>query len=116
MLCLFIYKQEEARKALESALGGKKSEYEKWDKEIKRREEAGGGDNSGGGGWWGRWFGGSGDGHFWQEAQQASLAILGIIVMVSSCISFFITVSFVALRLQLIWFSPLPLVSYSSVA
>nr|XP_016506390.1 PREDICTED: uncharacterized protein LOC107824165 [Nicotiana tabacum] len=81
--CLFSdnRKQEEARKALESALGGKKSEYEKWDKEIKRREEAGGGDNSGGGGWWGRWFGGSGDGHFWQEAQQASLAILGIIVM-----------------------------------
>ncbi|XP_016479993.1 uncharacterized protein LOC107801223 [Nicotiana tabacum] len=81
--CLFAgnRKQEEARRALESALGGKKSEYEKWDKEIKRREEAGGGDNSGGGGWWGRWFGGSGDGHFWQEAQQASLAILGIIVM-----------------------------------
>ncbi|KAH0713996.1 hypothetical protein KY290_006863 [Solanum tuberosum] len=74
---------DEARKALESALGGKKTEFEKWDKEIKRREEAGGGDNSGGGGWfnWRRWFGGSDDGHFWQEAQQATLAILGIIVM-----------------------------------
>ncbi|KAK4360077.1 hypothetical protein RND71_022306 [Anisodus tanguticus] len=82
--CLFSNnrKQDEARKALESALGGKKIEYEKWDKEIKRREEAGGGDNSGGGGWfnWRRWFCGD-DGHFWQEAQQASLAILGIIVM-----------------------------------
>ncbi|XP_060185731.1 uncharacterized protein LOC132615175 [Lycium barbarum] len=83
--CLFSNnrKQDEARKALEGALGGKKSEYEKWDKEIKRREEAGGGDNSGGGGWfnWRRWFDGSDDGRFWQEAQQASLAILGIIVM-----------------------------------
>lgn len=83
--CLFSdnRKQDEARKALESALGEKKSEFEKWDKEIKRREEAGGGDNSGGGGWfnWRRWFGGSDDGHFWQEAQQATLAILGIIVM-----------------------------------
>ncbi|KAL3355079.1 hypothetical protein AABB24_019260 [Solanum stoloniferum] len=83
--CLFSdnRKQDEARKALESALGGKKTEFEKWDKEIKRREEAGGGDNSGGGGWfnWRRWFGGSDDGHFWQEAQQATLAILGIIVM-----------------------------------
>ncbi|KAJ8526236.1 hypothetical protein K7X08_028713 [Anisodus acutangulus] len=82
--CLFSNnrKQDEARKALESALGGKKIEYEKWDKEIKRWEEAGGGDNSGGGGWfnWRRWFCGD-DGHFWQEAQQASLAILGIIVM-----------------------------------
>ncbi|XP_051135279.1 uncharacterized protein LOC127254291 [Andrographis paniculata] len=80
--CLFSdnRKQEEARKALESALGGKKIEYEKWDKEMKRREEAGGG-NSGGGGWfgWRRWFG-DGD-HFWQEAQQASLAILGILVV-----------------------------------
>lgn len=90
--CALSYKQDEARKALESALGGKKSEFEKWDKEIKRREEAGGGDNSGGGGWfnWRRWFGGSDDGHFWQEAQQATLAILGIIVMVSNCISFFV--------------------------
>ncbi|KAF3650033.1 putative rho GDP-dissociation inhibitor 1-like [Capsicum annuum] len=76
------YGMDEARKALESALGGKKNEFEKWDKEIKRREEAGGGDNSGGGGWfnWRRWFGGD-DGHFWQEAQQATLAILGILVM-----------------------------------
>nr|GMD06982.1 uncharacterized protein LOC109165023 [Ipomoea batatas] len=72
---------EQARKALENALGGKKTDFEKWDKEIKRREEAGGGGNSGGGGWF-RWFGGSGDGdHFWQEAKQASLTILGIIAM-----------------------------------
>ncbi|KAL0407214.1 UNVERIFIED_CONTAM: hypothetical protein Slati_4035300 [Sesamum latifolium] len=83
--CLFSdnRKQEQARKALESALGEKKTEFEKWDKEIKRREEAGGGGNSGGGGWfrWGGWFGGSDGDHFWQEAQQASLAILGILVV-----------------------------------
>lgn len=79
--CLFSNnrKQEEARKALEGALGGKKSEFEKWDKEIKRREDASGGGNSGGGGWFG-WFGGSNGDHFWQEAQQISLTILGIIV------------------------------------
>ncbi|CAK9182240.1 unnamed protein product [Ilex paraguariensis] len=83
--CLFSdnRKQEEARKALETALGGKKTEYEKWDKEIKRREEAGGGGDSGKGGWfrWGRWFGGSDGDRFWQEAQQTSLTVLGIIVM-----------------------------------
>ena len=73
--------QEEARKALESALGGKKTEFEKWDKELKRREQAGGGGNSGRGGWF-RWFGGSDDDHFWEEAQQTSLTILGIIAMV----------------------------------
>ncbi|KAB2026884.1 hypothetical protein ES319_D06G251700v1 [Gossypium barbadense] len=83
--CLFSdnRREEQARKALESALGGKKTEFEKWNKEIKRREEAGGGDNAGGGGWsgWGGRFGWSNGDHFWQEAQQASLAILGIIVM-----------------------------------
>ncbi|KHG15364.1 Glutamate--tRNA ligase 2 [Gossypium arboreum] len=83
--CLFSdnRREEQARKALESALGGKKTEFEKWSKEIKRREEAGGGDNAGGGGWfgWGGRFGWSNGDHFWQEAQQASLAILGIIVM-----------------------------------
>lgn len=55
-------------------------EFEKWNKEIQKREESGGGDDGGGGGgWFG--FGGSNDDHFWQEAQQASLAILGIILM-----------------------------------
>ncbi|XWS12917.1 hypothetical protein CRYUN_Cryun37aG0131500 [Craigia yunnanensis] len=74
---------EQARKALQSALGGKKNEFEKWNKEIKRREEAGGGDDAGGGGWfgWGGRFGWSNGDHFWQEAQQISLAVLGIIVM-----------------------------------
>ncbi|CAN6690229.1 unnamed protein product [Malus baccata var. baccata] len=74
---------DHARKALEGALGGKKDEFKKWDKEIKRREEVGGGGNTGGGGWfgWGRWFGWSNDGNFWQEAQQASLAVISIIVM-----------------------------------
>ncbi|XP_027089518.1 uncharacterized protein [Coffea arabica] len=77
---IFIICEEEARKALESALGGKKTEFEKWDKELKRREQAGGGGNSGRGGWF-RWFGGSDDDHFWEEAQQTSLTILGIIGM-----------------------------------
>ncbi|KAK3036937.1 hypothetical protein RJ639_030902 [Escallonia herrerae] len=83
--CLFSNnrKQEEARKALESALGEKKTEFERWDKEIKKREEASGGGDGGGGGWfrWGRWSGGSNDDHFWQEAQQLSLTIVGILVM-----------------------------------
>ncbi|KAI3907365.1 hypothetical protein MKW98_010715 [Papaver atlanticum] len=73
-------KEDQARKALEGALGGKKMEFEKWNKEIQKREEIGGGDDGGGGGgWFG--FGGSNDDHFWQEAQQAGLAILGIILM-----------------------------------
>ncbi|GMP73427.1 hypothetical protein CsSME_00031189 [Camellia sinensis var. sinensis] len=84
--CLFSHnnrKQEQAKKALESALGGKKTEFEKWDKEIQKRTEAGGGGDAGGGGWfrWGRWFGGSNGDNFWQEAQQTSLAVLGIILM-----------------------------------
>ncbi|KAF7840554.1 uncharacterized protein G2W53_002852 [Senna tora] len=76
--------QEEARKALEGALSGKKNEFEKWDKEIKRRQELGGGGNTGGGGGWfgsGGWFGWSNDENFWQEAKQASLTILGIVLM-----------------------------------
>ncbi|GER44900.1 hypothetical protein STAS_21812 [Striga asiatica] len=86
--CLFSNnrKQEEALKALESALDGKKTEFEKWDKEIKKREEASGGGDSGGGGWfgWGGSNGGGWDGdRFWQETQQAGLAILGIIFVVS---------------------------------
>lgn len=83
-MCLWL--QEQARKALDSALGGKKIEFEKWNKEIKKREEVGGGGQDGGGGWFGRggWFGWSNDDNFWKEAQQASLAVLGIIVMVSS--------------------------------
>lgn len=57
-------------------------EFEKWDKEIKKREEAGGGSGGGGGGWWGRWFGGSDGEHFWHEAQQVSLTLLVLAVMV----------------------------------
>ncbi|KAK9155436.1 hypothetical protein Sjap_002916 [Stephania japonica] len=84
--CLFSSdnrREDQARKALEGALGGKKNEFEKWNKEIKKREDmkemVGGGD-AGGGGWfgWGRWFGWSDGEHFWEEAQQASLTILGI--------------------------------------
>lgn len=81
---LYLTLQEQARKALEGALGEKKNEFEKWNKEIKRREEAGGGGGAGGGGWfgWGRWFGWSNDDNFWQEAQQTSLAVLGIVILV----------------------------------
>ncbi|XP_028755315.1 uncharacterized protein LOC114714720 [Neltuma alba] len=84
-LCLFSdnKREEEARKALEGALSGKKNEFEKWNKEIKRREELGGGGDAGGGGWFGRvgWFGWSNDDNFWQEAKQASLTVLGIILI-----------------------------------
>ncbi|CAN7114555.1 uncharacterized protein LOC103856426 [Brassica rapa] len=80
--CLFSggnnQREEQARKALESALGGKKNEFDKWDKEIKKREESGG--NGGGGGGWfgggGGWF--SGD-HFWNEAQQITITLLAIL-------------------------------------
>ncbi|XP_022132456.1 uncharacterized protein LOC111005307 [Momordica charantia] len=82
--CLFSdnRREEQARKALESALGEKKNEFEKWNNEIKKREEMGGGGSGGQGGWFGSggWFGWSDD-HFWPEAQQTSLAVLGIIVM-----------------------------------
>lgn len=75
--------QEQARKALESALGGKKNEFEKWDQEIKKREESGGG--NGGGGWFGGrgWFGGD---HFWGEAQQIGITLLAIILVVCFCL------------------------------
>jgi len=78
--------QEQARKALEGALSGKKNEFDKWDKEIKRREELGGGGDSGGGGWfgWGRRFGWSNDDNFWQEAKQAGLTILALVLVVRS--------------------------------
>ncbi|CAL5199578.1 unnamed protein product [Lathyrus oleraceus] len=87
--CLFSdknKKEDQARKALEGALSGKKVEFDKWDKEIKRREEVGGGGggtSGGGGGWfgWGRWFGWSNDDNFWHEAKQASLTILGIVLI-----------------------------------
>lgn len=93
--------QDQARKALEGALSGKKIEFEKWDKEIKRREELGGGGDGGGGGggWfgWGRWFGWSNDDNFWQEAKQASLTILGIVLIVRN---FLIILSILLLQVQ----------------
>ncbi|XP_010905990.2 uncharacterized protein [Elaeis guineensis] len=74
-------KQEQARKALEGALGEKKTEFEKWNREIEKRQEKGGGGASGRGGWFGGggWFGWFGEEHFWEEAQQAILAIIGIV-------------------------------------
>ena len=82
--------QEQARKALESALGGKKNEFDKWDKEIKKREESGD-DGNGGKGGGGGWFGGGGGGwfsgdHFWNEAQQITITLLAILFVV--CVLF----------------------------
>lgn len=83
--CLFDNnrKQEQAKKALESALGGNKEKFEKWNREIKKREEAGGGGGAGGGGWfgWGGRFGWFNGDNFWREAQQLILTLLGIIVL-----------------------------------
>ncbi|KAJ8426515.1 hypothetical protein Cgig2_007983 [Carnegiea gigantea] len=74
---------EQAKKALESALGGNKEKFEKWNREIKKREEVGGGGGAGGGGWfgWGGRFGWFSGDNFWQEAQQLILTLLGIIVL-----------------------------------
>ncbi|WOL03492.1 hypothetical protein Cni_G12212 [Canna indica] len=82
--CLFAdnRKQEQARKALESALGEKTSKFEQWSKEIEKRQEKDGGGASGRGGWFGGgggWFGWFGGENFWEEAQQAILTILGIV-------------------------------------
>ncbi|RVW30243.1 hypothetical protein CK203_088719 [Vitis vinifera] len=53
--------------------GTKKLRRERrWGEAVRLVEEVG---------WMGGRFGWSNDDHFWQEAQQASLAILGIIIM-----------------------------------
>ncbi|KAL5205854.1 hypothetical protein ABZP36_034063 [Zizania latifolia] len=75
-------KQDEARRAVESALGQKKTEFEKWDVEIERRRRgrgpaAGGGGWSGGGGWF-RWFSSGG---FWDAAKQTLGTIIAIIAV-----------------------------------
>ncbi|KAL6838434.1 hypothetical protein ACP4OV_031679 [Aristida adscensionis] len=79
-------KQDEARKALENALGQKKTEFDKWGVEIERRRQRGrsGGPAAGGGGWsgGGRWFRWLTSGGFWDAARQAVLTILGIIAAV----------------------------------
>ncbi|XP_020089590.1 transcriptional adapter 2-beta isoform X1 [Ananas comosus] len=75
-------KQEQAKKALEQALGQKKTEFEKWNKEIEKRKEMGGGGTAGRGGWFGGgggWFGWFGDDRFWEEAKQAIIAVIGIV-------------------------------------
>lgn len=84
LIIMSPYLQEQARKALDSALGEKKTEFEKWNKEIQKREERGGGGASGRGGWFGGggWFGWFSGDHFWEEAQQAIIAIVGIISLV----------------------------------
>ncbi|GAB2252637.1 hypothetical protein Droror1_Dr00005484 [Drosera rotundifolia] len=83
--CLFSdnrKKQEQVKKALENALGGKKEQFENWNTEIKKKEERDGGNKAGGGSGWfggGGRFGWSSDDHFWEEAQQTSLTILAIL-------------------------------------
>ncbi|CAN6179953.1 unnamed protein product [Urochloa humidicola] len=76
-------KQDEARKALENALGQKKADFDKWNVEIERRQRRGrpGGPTAGGGGWsgGGRWFRWLTSGDFWDAAKQTVLTILGII-------------------------------------
>ncbi|XP_039807756.1 uncharacterized protein LOC120671477 isoform X2 [Panicum virgatum] len=76
-------KQDEARKALENALGQKKAEFDKWDVEIERRRQRGRprGPATGGGGWsgGGLWFRWLTSGGFWDAAKQIVLTILGII-------------------------------------
>ncbi|KAF8675260.1 hypothetical protein HU200_047934 [Digitaria exilis] len=88
-------KQDEARKALENALGQKKAEFDKWDMEIERRRRRGrpGGPSTGGGGWsgGGRWFRWLTSGDFWDAAKQTVLTILGIIAV------FFLIANFNAL-------------------
>ncbi|KAL6601465.1 hypothetical protein ACP70R_044685 [Stipagrostis hirtigluma subsp. patula] len=79
-------KQDEARKALENALGQKKTEFEKWGVEVERRRQRGrpGGPAAGGGGWsgGGGWFRWLTSGGFWDAAKQTVLTILGIIAAV----------------------------------
>jgi hypothetical protein len=78
--------QDEARKALESALGHKKTDFEKWDPQIERKQQRGGpgGPAAGGRGWsgGGRWFRWFTSGGFWDAAKQTILTILGIIAAV----------------------------------
>uniref|UniRef100_A0A1D1YT65 Uncharacterized protein n=1 Tax=Anthurium amnicola TaxID=1678845 RepID=A0A1D1YT65_9ARAE len=76
-------KQEQARKALEGALGEKKMEFEKWNKEIEKRESGGGG-ASGRGGWFGGggWFGWSNGDNFWGEAKQAGITVVCLVSLV----------------------------------
>lgn len=95
--------QEEARGALESALGQKKTGFEKWGMGVEKRQQrdrrggpgpaaGGGGGRSGGGGAWLRWFSSGG---FWDAAKQTVLTILGIIAAVKGayhvlpCLVFF---------------------------
>ncbi|GJN34690.1 hypothetical protein PR202_gb23376 [Eleusine coracana subsp. coracana] len=78
--------KEEARKALESAMGQNKTNFEKWDVQIERRQQrgqprgpaAGSGGWSGGGGWF-RWFTSGG---FWDAGKQTVHTILGIIAAI----------------------------------
>ncbi|KAL3694559.1 hypothetical protein R1sor_008210 [Riccia sorocarpa] len=53
-------RREEARKALDNALGNKKETFEKWNEEIKKREAGGGGPKGRGRGWGGGGGGGGG--------------------------------------------------------
>lgn len=108
-------KQDQARKALDNALDGKKSEFEKWNKEIEKREEldqgGGGGVGVGGGhGWGGGWFGWLGGENFWEESQQAILTILGIMSLFllltkgNTMFAIFVNPLLLVLRVLRTWF------------
>ncbi|XP_015696519.1 uncharacterized protein LOC107304926 [Oryza brachyantha] len=76
-------KQDEARKAVQSNLGQKKPQFEKWGVQTESRRQtvclaAGGGGWSGGGGGWFRWFSSGG---FWDAAKQTLLTVVGIIAV-----------------------------------
>eukprot|EP00850_Spirogloea_muscicola_P011366 SM000070S21332 [mRNA] locus=s70:324503:334440:- [translate_table: standard] len=80
--------QEEARRALEAALGDTTDKFKKWDEEIQKREatKAGGGGGGGRGRGWGGGDGGAeggeGKGGNWvDEAKQILYAIGGIVLI-----------------------------------
>eukprot|EP00850_Spirogloea_muscicola_P000118 SM000001S04520 [mRNA] locus=s1:662173:663336:- [translate_table: standard] len=81
-------KREEARRALEAALGDTTDKFKKWDEEIQKREatKAGGGGGGGRGRGWGGGDGGAeggeGKGGNWvDEAKQILYAIGGIVLI-----------------------------------
>ncbi|KAL2633184.1 hypothetical protein R1flu_004663 [Riccia fluitans] len=87
-------RRDQARKALENALGNKKETFEKWNEEIKKRQEGGGGPKGrgrgwgGGGGGGGGGNGGGGDGdrgstneNQWEEALQFVYAFGGLVAL-----------------------------------
>lgn len=84
-------RKEDAKRALESALGGNAEAFKKWEEDIKRREDAasGGGGGGEGGGFRGRgrgWGGGGGEGgnkkEHDPEARKMLYAVGGVAVFI----------------------------------